>query len=1066
MDGLTGGVTPSVGGPTPFAALADLAPALIWLADAAGARTFANRGWTAFTGTAGPGDGWTEALHPDDRPGYLQGYRRDVAAGRGWRREFRLRRSDGAFHWMLENASPIGDGSGFVASCVDVNARYRESERQSLLARVGAELDAAPDIDTGLGRLARLLVDLGFADRCTVRVVGADGVPQQVATAASDPHDAAGTAPDGGGLSLPLRARGAVRGVLAMARWTAAVGYDDGDVALLEEVAARAGMALDNALLLADERATAQRLELLQRATAELSAAATPEQVVEVTRRHVARLLGTPAVGVWELEEADPPAAGVLRAGAMEGWDPVVVRDWAAVPFDGASPLADAAREHRAVQLERGSDWDREYPHLGDLVAASGYRGLAVWPLVVAGESLGALAVGFERPRALGASERATAVALAEQCAQAVARARLLRAERAGRRAAVQLGTALAALSGATDLAGVTRVVLDQVTALGASSAVIALRAEEHLDVLAAAGLGDRVPDRLPRHGVVAVALDRGEPVWAAPPAPSWGSPAGEAAPLQAAVPLLVAGGCIGVLGLSWESGGPGRDERPMLVTLAGQCAQALDRARLQQAEHEVAQTLQRVLLPPSSPQLDGLAVATRYLPGAAGTEAGGDWYDVIPLADGRVAIVVGDVVGQGPRAAAVMGQLRSALAAYLLDDHGPAEALERLDRFARRVQGAAASTVACMVLDRASGELCWSRAGHVPALVLGDRCDDAGVRMLADGSGTVLGVSRRPPFTEEHAVLTPGSCVLLYTDGLVERRGENIDDGLDRLAASAAALRDRDPERLATALLERCLGTGAGARDDVALVVIRLLPAPLERSVPADPKELAGVRREVREWARQAGLEPDLTDDLQLALGEAVTNAVEHAYRGREPGVVGYRLAAGPAGAVEVEVRDEGRWRPPPEDSGHRGRGLFVIDRLAQGYALEGSDGGTVVRFAVHPDADAAPAEPSARPPAPARQAARIVQRTTETGAAHLHLSGQLDLIGAGVVRDVLLAAVATGAAAVVDVTAVDHVSSAGVGLLMEAGNVAAGRGGRLEIRTEPGTAADRILRITGLVR
>ena len=683
-------------------------------------------------------------------------------------------------------------------------------------------------------------------------------------------------------------------------------------------------------------RATARRLELLQRATAALSAAATPAQVVGVTRQHLARLLSTPAVAIWERE------GDVVRAAAMDGWDPAVARDWMVLPLAGATPVADATRNHRVVLMERAADWEREYPHLHDLFAASGYRALAVWPLVVAGQSLGALAVGFAQPRELGAEERATAAALAEQCGQAVARSRLLEAESAARRDADRLGTALSALSAAADLRSVAAVLVGQGMAAGAAAAVVVLRSDDHdgepsIDVAAAAGYPVDGPRRL--SGAGPLVAERTEAAWTVPAGSSWGGPP-EPYPVHSVIPLHVAGGHIGSLGLLWTSGPPGPAGRALLLTVAGQAAQALDRARLQQAEHEVAVTLQRVLLPAASPRLERLAVATRYLPAGAGTQTGGDWYDVIPLADGRVAIVVGDVVGHGPHAAGVMGQLRSALAAYLLDDHGPAEALERLDRFARRVDGAAASTVACGVLDRDTGELTWARAGHVPALVV----DGDGGRFLV-GGGTVLGVRGRPPVAEQVTVLRPGSSVVLYTDGLVERRGEDVDAVLARLQRAAMDLRDLDPEPLATGLLDRCLGRRR--TDDVALVVIRLLPAPLVNGRPAVPAQLAVMRREVREWARAAALPADQLGDLQLALGEAVANAVEHAYAG-EPGQVRYRVAVAAGGGVEVEVTDDGGWRQPPTDPGFRGRGLLIIDRISRSTTVEHTDTGTTVRFVV----------------------------------------------------------------------------------------------------------------------
>ena len=195
-----------------------------------------------------------------------------------------------------------------------------------------------------------------------------------------------------------------------------------------------------------------------------------------------------------------------------------------------------------------------------------------------------------------------------------------------------------------------------------------------------------------------------------------------------------------------WFADGPpdfDDDERVAFVTASGQCAQALDRARLHQAEHEVAEVLQRSLLPAGLPPLARLAGAARYTPATEHALSGGDWYEMLQVGDTAVALVVGDVVGHGPPAAAVMGQLRSVLAAQLLEGSSPAAALERLDRFAARVAGAAGSTCACLLYDWSTGVLRWALAGHPPVLLV----DGPGTRFL-DGhrTGAVLGVPAGRP--------------------------------------------------------------------------------------------------------------------------------------------------------------------------------------------------------------------------------------------------------------------------------------------------------------------------------
>ena len=265
----------------------------------------------------------------------------------------------------------------------------------------------------------------------------------------------------------------------------------------------------------------------------------------------------------------------------------------------------------------------------------------------------------------------------------------------------------------------------------------------------------------------------------------------------------------------------------------------AFERAALADVRREMAETLQRSLLPGALPVVDRLAVTARYLPAVQGTSAGGDWYDVLPLADGAVAVAVGDVVGNGAPAAAVMGQLRSALAGLLLAGLRPARALEVLDRFADQVAGARVSTVACLRLEPDAGRLTYSSAGHPPPLLV-DGGDGSG------GTATSTTVWARrwacptaDPAPRRHATLAPGATLLLYTDGLVERRGDTLDDGLDRLAAAVTARRS-DP---LPALVDGVLGDlvdGTGGDDDVAVVAVRLLPAPLRLDLPAEPVRLA----------------------------------------------------------------------------------------------------------------------------------------------------------------------------------------------------------------------------------
>ncbi|GLZ44448.1 hypothetical protein Acsp06_06330 [Actinomycetospora sp. NBRC 106375] len=910
-----------------FTAMADLAPAMIWAAGPDGRRTFHNAGWRRFTGRsdeAERGDGWRVSLHPDDRDHHREVTAAAMAGGRGWEVEYRLRRADGEYHRVVEQAVPLIGGpgefgtTGWVGTGIDVNARALDAERQRLLARIGAELDGAPEVAARLGRLAALLVEVRVAARVVARPVDEEGRPGegQVADRTAGgavvpvPADSVG-APEqealhrrravttGGVLALPLTVRNRPVAVLSLERGPEGPGWTSEDRELVADIAARAALALDNALLLAEERAVAERLSLLQRATGELSAAATPSEVAEVTVEHLGALLGATAhVAVFEYDRR----AGTLTPLAARNVDPPVVGEREPLTMVGT-----AVRTGAPLWLVGGAGGpDAGTPELQALMRELGVLGSMALPLVAAGTTVGAVGVGL---------------------------------------------------------------------------------------------------------------TDRGR---------------------------------------------VSRTERITLEALAEPCAIALDRARLFRGEHQIADTLQRSLLPQALPSLDRLALAVRYLPGAVGTQAGGDWYDVVELDEHRVAVAVGDVVGQGTAAAAVMGQLRTALSGYLLAGHGPAEALGLLDRLTSRVPGSRASTALCLTLDTHTGELRWARAGHLPALLV--EADGGPVRYLddPDGHGPLLGL---PPGHRDHVeavtTLGAGAVLLLYTDGLVERRGESLDEGYARLAESAARHRADAPEPLAGALL-RELHT---RDDDVALVVARLSPPPLELDLPARPDSLALLRRRVSRWARAAGLPEIAYEDLQLALGEAATNAVEHAYRDTDgAGEVEVRVTRAADGAAEAVVRDRGTWRPVPSDPGYRGRGLTIVRNLTRDASVTPRpEGGTEVRFRVVPAEDA---EPATEGPAPAPEAAAPGTPMSVTVAddgdrCRLVLHGDLDLAAVAAHRDEVLGPLGAAARLEIDLRGVGYLASAGVGLVLEALQAVRGRGGSADVRTTPGSAPARVLEL-----
>ena len=238
--------------------------------------------------------------------------------------------------------------------------------------------------------------------------------------------------------------------------------------------------------------------------------------------------------------------------------------------------------------------------------------------------------------------------------------------------------------------------------------------------------------------------------------------------------------------------------------------------------ERHVALALQRSMLPVPPADLPGVAIAARYRPAEDALFVGGDFYDVVPLSEDSVALAVGDVVGKGLAAAAVMGQLRSALSAATHGADGPPEALDTLDRYARTIEGTLGTTVVQVRFDRSRGTVRWARAGHVPPLLV---TPEGEARFLTEAGSPPLGVGDPDtPHAKAEAPFPAGTTLVLYTDGLVERRGRSISVGLDALVDAVRRFRHLDVEPLADAVLDALREDGP-APDDTALLVARGTP-------------------------------------------------------------------------------------------------------------------------------------------------------------------------------------------------------------------------------------------------
>ncbi len=379
-------------------------------------------------------------------------------------------------------------------------------------------------------------------------------------------------------------------------------------------------------------------------------------------------------------------------------------------------------------------------------------------------------------------------------------------------------------------------------------------------------------------------------------------------------------------------------EDQTLLTVLAGRLGQGLQRVHRYDQQRETALALQHAILGPA--QLP-IGFAVRYQPATRPLQVGGDWYDVVALDEGRIALIVGDCVGHGLTAATVMGQLRSACRALLFENHSPGAALAGLDRFAARLPGAKCTTAFCAVLDPNTGELVYSRAGHPPPiLVRADRTTE----MLEAGRTLPLGVRPEWARTEARVTMPPRATLLLYTDGLVERRRHPLDQGIARAADLVQDGRESALDDLASQIMFRLAPTG-GYQDDVALLLYRQ-PAPLEVDIPADASHLAGAREALRSWLARAGVNPDQNLNVLIAAGEAVTNAIEHGHRDDSGGVVNLR-ATTLVDRLQLTVTDHGSWKTPePDNRRYRGRGITLMRALMHEVTIDPADAGTTVHL------------------------------------------------------------------------------------------------------------------------
>lgn len=371
--------------------------------------------------------------------------------------------------------------------------------------------------------------------------------------------------------------------------------------------------------------------------------------------------------------------------------------------------------------------------------------------------------------------------------------------------------------------------------------------------------------------------------------------------------------------------------------------ANALDQASLFERTHHVADRLQRALLPESFPRVPGGQLDGAYRPASEEAEVGGDWYDAFELPDHRVAISMGDVAGHGLEAATIMGEVRIALRAAAVGERSPAAVLEQINSMTNLRSGIGMVTAIFAYYEPATRELTYAVAGHPPpALVIA-----GGFSGYLPGGGVPLGIGDSVETRDWTITLPPRSWIIFYTDGMTEYERDVI-AGEERLLEASIRACESDPENPAIALQERIFSSSVN-RDDAATLALSCFDGPVPEHVEfsAIPLIAPIVRSMLHRFCDQHSVSEDQRFALTMAVGEAIANAVEHAYRGEDTGRVEIRLRA-ETDCIAVDVQDHGKWRSF-ERKDERGRGMLLMHELMDRVRITSTQHGTCLSMVMN---------------------------------------------------------------------------------------------------------------------
>ena len=971
--------------------LTDQSPLIIWVTGANGEQEWTNQTFCEFFGVRRGdmrGDRWQILVHPDDADEFAGAFARAVAERQLFHSCCRVRRADGAWRWVESwgqpRFDPAGAFLGHVGGSADVTDRRQAEADLAAAHAFTREVTALTpgvlsvfDLDQKLNVFtsAQCLSIIGYGPE-EITALAATFLPTVLHpddAAAFDAHlEAARGLVDNESISHDYR----LRHKNGQWRWlrTTSVPLRR---AIGGEVAQLTGLTVD----ITEQRRYEEELqaeaanEAFGTRLADALHNLEDTELIETTAMdRLVKHLDHVEASVRAIDDAVPHATShahtasfghlVTQVHQLDDYGEMVVR---------------ALKAGETVTIDDVSSDDRLESSVRRTMASLGIGSVVLQPIVGHDENIRLVVVSRREPRTWSRHEVDAIVATTERIINTSERSRNERIRTRQRDRVAMAAQLLTQLNTATDTDEMFELIVDTLVPAVADYAIIEESAPEsrllalsHHTSKSFATLEvmrEQHRLRLTNADVAARAAHRQEPRLVSRPSALIG---GEYPNDPVAAELIAQLTSLShmVIPITFDQrhgalilgrSDPGRDplteaDLAFFVDFGRQLEVAITVRLVRDAEHNIAVTLQNALLPDLIRWDPSAVIEAHYRAASNLLQVGGDWYDTFTWPDGSIGVMVGDVVGHNLESAAAMGRLRSAASALAaVGTPSPAALLEALDRFARSPDGVDFATAVCVVL-RPTGLLTYSSAGHPPPVVVSP---DRTVVLLEGATAPPLSAGDLAPRPEASIALEAGSLVALFSDGLVERRGESIDVGLARLGV---ALVDHNDKPIADMIdnVIRELTSVSPASDDVVVAAFRYTPAvaQLHLEAPAQTNQLKVLRSTIRGWLHEQHVTIDTQQALLVALGEACTNVIDHAYR-RNPQTPISTEDHEVEPLIEIDltdhgdkliarVSDHGCWRHPGMHSHDRGRGTTIMQGLTSRYERQSTSRGTTVTLAV----------------------------------------------------------------------------------------------------------------------